>query len=285
MTTVDTSTSTFTVPATGLDRAAFAREWEDWHRAHEARRADPHGFLAVTAIHWLDETPHRFEGIPGAWSTDASGPVVVLADGEALEAADGTRLTGTHAFGPIAERAGVVVSSGDIVIEVARRGGRDIVRPRDPANPYLARFTGTPTYLPNPRWLARGRFVPSESPREVTVGSAAEGLQHVYEVPGEVEFELRGETFRLTAFNGHAPGTLQVLFTDATSGLTTYAANRSLDIEGPDADGAVVLDFNRAVNLPCAYTDHATCPLPPAGNRLPVGIEAGEKTPIERNVA
>jgi len=248
MTTLDAPAAIAT-----LDRAAFAREWEDWHRAHEARRADPHGFLAVTAIHWLDATPTRFDGIPGTWSTDAAGPVVELAAGEALEAADGTRLAGRHAFGPIAERGGVVVRSGDVAVEVARRGGRDIVRPRDPAHPYLTRFTGTPTYLPNPRWIARGRFIPDETPREVTVGSAAEGLQHVYE--------------------------------DATSGLTTYAANRSLEIDAPDADGAVVLDFNRAVNLPCAYTDHATCPLPPAGNRLPVGIEAGEKTPIERNVA
>lgn len=277
MTTLDAPTAT-------LDRAAFARDWEEWHRAHEARRADPHGFLAVTAIHWLDETPRRFDGVPGTWSTDAAGPVVELAAGEALEA-DGVQLTGRHGFGPIAERDGVVVRSGDVAVEVARRGGRDIVRPRDPANPYLARFSGTPTYLPNPRWIARGRFVPYETPRDVTVGSAAEGLQHVYEVPGEVEFDLRGEVFRLVAFNGHAPGALSVLFTDATSGLTTYAANRSLEIDAPDADGTVVLDFNRAVNLPCAYTDHATCPLPPAGNRLPVGIEAGEKTPIERNVA
>ena len=45
---------------------------------------------------------------------------------------------------------------------------------------------------------------------------------------------------------------------------------------------AVTLDFNRAVNLPCAYTDFATCPLPPAGNRLPVAVEAGEQTPYER---
>ena len=43
------------------------------------------------------------------------------------------------------------------------------------------------------------------------------------------------------------------------------------------ADGP--LDFNHAVNLPCAYTEFATCPLPPAGNRLPVAVEAGEKTP------
>jgi uncharacterized protein (DUF1684 family) len=43
-----------------------------------------------------------------------------------------------------------------------------------------------------------------------------------------------------------------------------------------------VLDFNRAANLPCAYTDLATCPLPPAGNRVPVAVEAGEKIPYER---
>ena len=42
-----------------------------------------------------------------------------------------------------------------------------------------------------------------------------------------------------------------------------------------------MLDFNRAVNLPCAYTELATCPLPPAENRLPVAVEAGEKIPYE----
>jgi uncharacterized protein (DUF1684 family) len=86
----------------------------------------------------------------------------------------------------------------------------------------------------------------------------------------------------LTAFNGYEPGQLMVLFTDATSGVTTYAANRSLRIPPPTVDGQVTLDFNRAVNLPCAYTDLATCPLPPAENRLPVAIEAGEQIPYER---
>jgi uncharacterized protein (DUF1684 family) len=72
------------------------------------------------------------------------------------------------------------------------------------------------------------------------------------------------------------------LFTDETSGVTTYAANRSLQIAAPDAEGRVTLDFNRAGNLPCAYTDLATCPLPPAENRLPVAVEAGERIPLER---
>jgi hypothetical protein len=75
-----------------------------------------------------------------------------------------------------------------------------------------------------------------------------------------------------------------VLFTDATSGRATYPACRSLTVGVAGRQQAVTLDFNRAVNLPCAYTDFATCPLPPAGNRLPVAVEAGEQTPYERAV-
>jgi hypothetical protein len=96
-----------------------------------------------------------------------------------------------------------------------------------------------------------------------------------------VEFEVDGTPVSLTAFGG-ADGALLVLFTDATSGVTTYGANRSLAVGAPDEDGRVVLDFNRATNLPCAYTDLATCPLPPAENRLPLAVEAGEKIPFER---
>ena len=60
-----------------------------------------------------------------------------------------------------------------------------------------------------------------------------------------------------------------------TAGKTTYGAGRFLYAD-PPVDGKVVLDFNRAYSPPCAFTPHATCPLPPANNRLPVAIEAGE---------
>jgi uncharacterized protein len=124
--------------------------------------------------------------------------------------------------------------------------------------------------------------VPFETPQPTTVGSVVDDLQHVYQAPGVVEFELDGQPFELIAFDGRTPGSLHLLFTDATSGVTTYAASRSLGVAAPDADGAVTLDFNRAVNLPCAYTDFATCPLPPVGNRLSVAVEAGEQIPYER---
>ncbi|BCW50241.1 DUF1684 domain-containing protein [Arthrobacter sp. StoSoilB13] len=273
---------------------AFAEEWQEWHSAHERHRAHPHGFLAVTHLHWLDSNPTRLEGLPGTWSAEADVVRVVLEPGESLQQ-DGVELNGVELnsfelkpdarksleFGPIEERGGINLVSGDTVIEVAKRGGEYIVRPRNPSNALLREYQGTPAYAPDAAFAVAGTFVPFEAPRPTTVGAAVEGIQHVYEAPGEIRFKLAGQELALTAFNGHAPGSLSVLFTDQTSGKTTYAANRSLSVV-PAADGTVQLDFNRAVNLPCAYTDLATCPLPPAENRLPVAIEAGEKTPYER---
>jgi uncharacterized protein len=267
-----------------IAQTAYDRQWHAWRRQHEKRLADPHGFLAITGLHWLDTAERRFDDAPGAWSTGPDGVTVVLAAGEEL-VVDGETVRGTYHFGVIPERGGINAAFGDAVVEVAKRGGFDIIRPRHPGNQLLADFAGVPTYAPDPAWVLGGRYVPFETPRAVTVGAAVEGLQHVYESPGRVEFDHDGRQLSLTAFNGREPGSLFILFVDATSGVTTYAANRSLSVDAPAADGTVVLDFNRAVNLVCAYTDFATCPLPPAENRLPIAVEAGEKIPYERRTA
>jgi uncharacterized protein (DUF1684 family) len=265
-----------------IDQATFDQEWQQWRLAHEHDLAAPHGFLAVTGIYWLTATPERLPGAPGQWWVDDEGAKVILDDAETL-AVDGVVVTGEHRFGVIPERGGRTAFFGDAAVEVAKRGGHYILRPRHPDHPLRANFSGVPTYPPDPRWVFNGRFVPFGTPRPTTVGSVVEGLEHVYDAPGHVEFDFAGETFRLTAFNGFGPGSLNLLFTDATSGTTTYAADRSVGLDAPDEHGNVTLDFNRAVNLPCAFTDFATCPLPPAENRLPIAIEAGEKIPYERH--
>ena len=38
----------------------------------------------------------------------------------------------------------------------------------------------------------------------------------------------------------------------------------------------MVVDFNKAVNPPCAFNPYTTCPLPLKENRLNVRIAAGE---------
>jgi uncharacterized protein (DUF1684 family) len=271
---------------THTETLPFTAAWNEWHAAHERHRADPHGFLAVTHLHWLGSEPAALEGAPGTWSVRDDAVTVVLAAGESLLRESEELNPGgagvTISFGPIAEREGIILKSDETVVEVAKRGGEYIVRPRHPGNPLLVNYPGTPAYEPDPALAVTGTFVPFAKPRPTKVGAAVEGIHHVYEAPGEIRFRLDGQDLTLTAFNGHSRGTLSVLFTDATSGKTTYAANRSLAVGAPGPDGTVLLDFNRAVNLPCAYTDLATCPLPPAENRLPVAIEAGEQTPLAR---
>jgi uncharacterized protein len=256
-------------------------DWSTWHAEHERRLADPHGFLAITSLNFLTAEPQRFPDAPGEWHTGPDGVVVELAPGESLTL-DDAQITGRHSFGVPAERSSIYPAFGDAVVEVAKRGGFDVIRPRHPSNPLRLQFHGTPAYAPTDAWTLTGRFVAFDHPRDVTVGAAVEGLEHVYESPGRVEFTVDGTPLALTVFNGRTPGSFFALLTDRTSGVTTYAANRSLAIDPPAADGTVVLDFTRATNLPRAYTDLATCPLPPAENRLPVAVEAGEKIPYER---
>jgi uncharacterized protein (DUF1684 family) len=99
------------------------------------------------------------------------------------------------------------------------------------------------------------------------------GEQETMESPGYAEFQLGGHTYKLQAA---AQGKrLFFVIRDLTSGKTTYGASRFIYADAP-RDGAVVLDFNKAENPPCAFTPYATCPLPPPQNRLPVAIEAGE---------
>jgi uncharacterized protein (DUF1684 family) len=262
----------------------FAADWQQWHANHEQLRSDPHGFLAVTELHWLGTEATALAGAPGTWRVENDVVRVALSAGDSL-LRDGVELNtvaGELAFGPIAERDGFTLGFGDTVLELAKRGGEYILRPRDPQNALLRDYQGTPAYAPDESFAVPASYEPFKKPRETTVGAAVEGIQHVYQAPGQLRFRLGGQDQLLTVFNGHAPGTFTVLFTDATSGVSTYAANRSLTFSAPETGGRVVVDFNRAVNLPCAYTDLATCPLPPAENHLAVAVEAGEQTPFER---
>jgi hypothetical protein len=143
-----------TTEATSTDLHAFTESWLEWHRAQEARLADPHGFLAITGLHWLDDRPQRFPDAPGVWHTGAEGIVVELDDGEELTV-DGKPVRGEHHFAPLPERGGVDALWGDAVIEIARRGGHDIVRPRHPDAPLRTAFS-----LRSPPALGRDGPVP-----------------------------------------------------------------------------------------------------------------------------
>ena len=100
------------------------------------------------------------------------------------------------------------------------------------------------------------------------------GDRERYTSPGVVEFTLHGQKLRLEPVSSGSDR-LFFVFRDGTSGNETYGAARFLTTDGPQ-NNQVMLDFNKAVNPPCAYNPFTTCPLPPKDNRLTTRIEAGE---------
>jgi hypothetical protein len=117
--------------------------------------------------------------------------------------------------------------------------------------------------------VARGRFALSTLSASATVRSVGE---LVFRLPGkEHEFHLQAEEEKL--------GALTVTFHDETNGDSTDEW-RKVSTARPRHDGSVILDFNRAINYPSAFTPYGTCPMPVKNNSLDYRIEAGEKDPM-----
>jgi uncharacterized protein len=244
--------------------------WDTWRAERTAELSRPHGWLSLTGLHWLVGEPAPVEGLPGVWGSADGGVRVTAstADGIVL---DGRPVDGTAQVETVEGAPGVLVAVGDLRVEVMQRSGMHALRVRDPKAPTLTAFTGVPVFDYDARYRLDAEFVPFEQAREVVGGAVVEGLQHHHRAVGVVRFDLEGPQ-ELTVYAGG-----KILFLDATSGVTTTGTCRSVTVS--TAPGPVELDLNLAQNLPCAFTDHATCPLPPAENRLTVAVAAGERDP------
>jgi hypothetical protein len=121
---------------------------------------------------------------------------------------------------------------------------------------------------------------PGEPP-SATMPTSAGKLREMRRM-GSLEFNLKGEPLKLTAFTEATEAIdvgarrLFVPFGDLTNGTETYPAGRYLDLD-PTPTGLYGLDFNRAYNPFCAYNERYDCPYPPRENRLRVPVRAGEK--------
>lgn len=101
----------------------------------------------------------------------------------------------------------------------------------------------------------------------------------------KLTFTLKGKVLKLTLFKSPTltaipqyKDHLFLPFTDKTNSTDTYPGGKYIDLNANDIkDGAIAIDFNKAYNPYCAYSDGYRCPVPPLENKLSVKVEAGEK--------
>jgi uncharacterized protein (DUF1684 family) len=158
---------------------------------------------------------------------------------------------------------------------IIQRGGNYALRLRNLSHPNLQEFTPTPTFDYNSSFRLPAKLIPRFN-QTMDIPNVL-GQVITWKVIGVLQFEYEGNDFELLVLD--ELGKLFVLFSDETSAQQTYPTGRYLYVNPPDAMGMTVLDFNYAYNPPCAYTEFATCPIPPKSNRLPFAVHAGEKMP------
>lgn len=111
------------------------------------------------------------------------------------------------------------------------------------------------------------------------------GVKKTYVKYGTLRFRLNGRKQSLNVYrslslqaNAKYKDYLFIPFKDKTNGMISYGGGRYLDLKTTDLkDNTYTLDFNKAYNPYCAYSDGFNCPIPPAANHLAIEIKAGEK--------
>ncbi|MFD5278565.1 DUF1684 domain-containing protein [Pseudarthrobacter sp. NPDC058362] len=266
---------------------------ERWQRFRANRNnalAARHGWLTLTSFAWLGESPAAVEGIPGLWSTDGTTAALTAVPADGLSLVEtGAPVDGTVTAALADEESLMWVQFGgpdgdQVVVELAMRAGRYALRTRDAGSPVLTGFDGVPTFPYDPAWEVTGRFEPYTEPVDVPISTANPLVDGVHRSVGEVVFRLPGSSHevRLQA-EEEKLGALTVTFHDETNGDTTDDWRKlSMPRPRPNPDGtfSVVLDFNRAINYPSAFTPYGTCPMPVRNNSLDARVEAGEKRPF-----
>lgn len=124
----------------------------------------------------------------------------------------------------------------------------------------------------------------------ITVIPTYSGKQNDYIEFGRLTFNLAGQEHTLTAFKGLKSMRLPqyrnkifIMFKDETNEITTYGGGRYIYIEESlIQNDKIELDFNKAFNPYCAYSDGYNCPIPPLENHLNVEINAGERDFISK---
>jgi hypothetical protein len=140
-------------------------------------------------------------------------------------------------------------------------------------------FGGLKYYPVNPALRFRVKLNRYPRPERIRLGTNTGEMRDALRY-GYFEFEVAGSACRLQVFRTEDTPQegiprLFVPFRDSTSGKETYGAGRYLDLR-ENTTGIYELDFNRAYNPSCAYSEGFSCPVPPPENALQVAVRAGE---------
>jgi len=266
---------------------AYQQEIESWHTKRIQNLKAANGWLNLVGLYWLDEGENSFgTGLNNkvvfpdgtlpeeAGIFERSGTTVKLTvlNNTAIKVND-KPVTEAVIFDKDSVRA-PVISYGSLRWTIIRRDDKIGIRLRDLESPQATNFKDIDRYAVDTTWRIPATLQVEGVPRSIAIKNIL-GQTNQQKTPGKLVFSIHNKQYALDALE--EGDELFIIFADETSGKTTYPSGRFLSVKKPSGDGVTIIDFNKAYNPPCAFTNYATCPLPPRQNHLPLAVTAGEK--------
>ena len=268
----------------------YLAEVKQWNSARIAALKQPDGWLNLEGLFWFKKGVNSF----GSASTNdlvynnAAFPKhlgdFIYEDGkvywkdagaEKITIKEGDLVQNSGSINLLTATEGQYTSQWkNFVWIVIQREDKVGVRFRNLKAKTLLEFKGIERFPVDAKWRIKAKVIPQNQNPLMIMNVLGQNTAQKH--GGQLVFDIDGTTYRLDAID-EGGIRLFVTFADATSGKTTYGSGRFIELERPDANGYTYIDFNKAYNPPCAFTEFATCPLPPPQNRLNIAIPAGEK--------
>jgi len=268
--------------------AAYTAAIQQWHEQRIEGLKAPNGWLNLAGLFWLEEGRNSFgsdksnkivfpagkiEGTAGYFQR-VGGSVKLVVTGDAPVTVNGRPVKEAIIFSRDSARP-AVVACGSLRWTIIQREDKLGIRLRDLGSPELTAFRDIDRFPVDTTWRIRAVFQPASGPQSIAITNVI-GQTSQQQTPGRLLFTFHNQQYSLDALD-EGPE-LFIVFADGTSGKSTYVSGRFLAVDRPaDGNNTTFIDFNKAYNPPCAFTNYATCPLPPKQNVLPFDVEAGEK--------
>ena len=272
-----------------VDNGSYTKEMNDWCNKRIESLKDKNGWLSLAGLFWLKEGENSFGSgesndivFPAGKAPDQIGWLTLKERTVRVKINPGINVSSENK--PVTEmllqsdakEKPTVLAFGSLSWYIIERGDKFGIRLKDSENPNLLEFKGIERYPIDRAWRIAADFSPYDPPKKIPIQTVL-GTTVEESSPGALVFKIDGTSYRLDAIGEPDSKELFIVFGDKTNGIETYGAGRFLSADKPEKGKMTSIDFNKAYNPPCAFTEYATCPLPPSQNKLPVKITAGEK--------
>lgn len=264
------------------------KEIDDWHAKRIENLKKETGWLNLVGLFWLEDGKNKIGSdksmdiiFPEGKADDyigtiiKSGEYLTFITNPASENFSESKRVKTIALQSDNEENTTYLTHKTLKWHIIKRGDRYGIRLKDLEAELLTTFKGIERYPVSLDWKIEAETIPYDTPKQIIIPSII-GTKDTVLVENYIQFVFNGNAYKLDPQT--SGNRFFIIFADETNGKETYGAGRFLYVDGPDSSSnKFTLDFNKAYNPPCAFTEYATCPLPPKDNYLKLEIEAGEK--------